>query len=216
MSDKFDVQDYAEAVLQGRTYRPDEEMTLDKGKARATDGQGDRGDVGVELAKLNQGIVRYSHVDKTDEQEDVTRQLRQEISTSYPLLLAHLTTSLSLSSNLAPIRSSLSSLSTSLGRLHQKIHVPHEQLAVLVRRLHVLAQASDLTRRASRFVLVAKRLDVQMKRVSEAESGEGEGAKERELAKAALSVAELGTMTAQTAKRLADVRYSASSSNSRR
>jgi exopolyphosphatase/pppGpp-phosphohydrolase len=41
-------------------------------------------------------------------------------------------------------------------------------------------------------VLVAKRLDVQMKRVEEAESGAGEGEKERELAKAALSVAELG------------------------
>ena len=80
-----------------------------------------------------------------------------------------------------------------MGRLQQKIHVPHEQLAVLVRRLHVLAQASDLTRRASRFVLVSKRLDVQMKRVSEAESGAGEGEKERELAKAALSVAELGS-----------------------
>jgi hypothetical protein len=85
-----------------------------------------------------------------------------------------------------------------MGRLQQKIHVPHEQLAVLVRRLHVLAQASDLTRRASRFVLVAKRLDVQMKRVSEAESGAGEGEKERELAKAALSVAELGSWSPLT------------------
>jgi hypothetical protein len=60
LSDKFDVQDYAEAVLQGRTYRPDDEVALDKGKARATDGQGDRGDVGVELARLNQGIVCQS------------------------------------------------------------------------------------------------------------------------------------------------------------
>lgn len=62
LSDKFDVQDYAEAVLQGRTYRPDEEAPLDKGKGRLTDVQGDRGDVGVELARLNQGIVRdHSH-----------------------------------------------------------------------------------------------------------------------------------------------------------
>lgn len=58
LSDKFDVQDYAEAVLQGRAYRPDEEAPLDKGKGRVIDGQGDRGDVGVELARLNQGIVR--------------------------------------------------------------------------------------------------------------------------------------------------------------
>lgn len=52
------MQDYAEAVLQGRTYRPDDDAPLDKGKGRVTDGQTDRGDVGVELAILNQGIVR--------------------------------------------------------------------------------------------------------------------------------------------------------------
>jgi hypothetical protein len=57
LSERFDVQDYAEAVLQGRPYRPDDEPVQDKGKARATDGQGNRGDVGVELARLNQGIV---------------------------------------------------------------------------------------------------------------------------------------------------------------
>ena len=51
------MQDYAEAVLQGRTYRPDEEVVVDKGKARAADSHGNRGDVGVELARLNQGIV---------------------------------------------------------------------------------------------------------------------------------------------------------------
>lgn len=59
LSDKFEVQDYAKAVLQGRAYRPDdvEESGKGKGATRATDGQGERGDVGVELAKLNQGIV---------------------------------------------------------------------------------------------------------------------------------------------------------------
>lgn len=136
----------------------------------------------------------------------MTRQLRQEITASYPLLLTHLTTSLSLSSNLAPIRSSLTSLSSSMDRLHQKIHVPHEQLATLVRRLSVLAQASDLTRRASRFVLVAKRLEGQMQRMSEAESGAGEGEKERELAKAALSVAELGQLFVLLVRRMKQVK----------
>ena len=59
LSNKFEVQDYAKAVLQGRAYRPDDEDESGKGNgvARATDGQGERGDVSVELAKLNQGIV---------------------------------------------------------------------------------------------------------------------------------------------------------------
>jgi hypothetical protein len=54
-----------------------------------------------------------------------------------------------------------------------------------------------------------------MKRVSEAESGAGEGARERELAKAALSVAELGTSVLDSWEG-ADVRCSAAPSNCRR
>jgi len=112
----------------------------------------------------------------------VTKQLRSEITASHPQLLSHLTTSLALSNHLTPIRTSLASLSTSLDRL---------------------------ARRAARFVLVARRLETQMERVKAASSGtkdaksikdgkdskadmSGEGEKERELAKAALSVAELG------------------------
>ena len=124
-----------------------------------------------------------------------------QIANSYPLLLAHLTTSLSLSSHLAPIRSSLSSLSTSLDRLQTKIHVPYEQLSLLVRRLQLLGLASDLSRRAARFVLVARRLDVQMKRMKASATGTGEGERERELAKAALSVAELGTLNGSLSER---------------
>lgn len=132
----------------------------------------------------------------------MTKQLRQEITTSYPLLLTHLTTSLALSSQLAPIRSSLGSLSTSIDRLHTKIHTPHAQLALLVRRLSLLAQASDLSRRAARFVLLARRLESQMARVQaapapgEESASAGEGEKEVELAKAALSVAELDLLLA--------------------
>ncbi|WWD17827.1 hypothetical protein CI109_102270 [Kwoniella shandongensis] len=180
LSDAFDVHAYANAILQGKVYRPDE-PEIEEGKTGEKD-KGDR-DVGSELARLNYGI------------EDVTKQLRQEITSSYPLLLNHLTTSLSLSSHLSPIRSSLASLHTSIDRLHSKIHTPHQHLSLLVRRLQVLGSATDLTRRASRFVLVARRLEGQMSRMASAEKGTGgEGEKERELAKAALSVAELDAL----------------------
>lgn len=128
-------------------------------------------------------------------QEDVTKQLRAEIASSYPLFLSHLTTSLALSDHLAPIRTSLSSLSSSMDRLHNKIHVPYEHLSTLVRRQQLLAQASDLSRRAARFVLVARRMEGQMARMNAAPAvKEGDGEKERELAKAALSVAELDAL----------------------
>nr|XP_018267233.1 uncharacterized protein I303_01218 [Kwoniella dejecticola CBS 10117]OBR89391.1 hypothetical protein I303_01218 [Kwoniella dejecticola CBS 10117] len=178
LSDSFDVHAYANAVLQGRVYRPDEKA--EEG-VKADKEKGD-GDVGAELARLNYGI------------EDVTRQLRQEITSSYPLLLSHLTTSLSLSSHLSPIRSSLSSLSTSIERLHTKIHTPYTNLSTLVSRQQALSLLTDLTRRASRFVLLARRLEGQLAKMEGSEKGKVEGERERELAKAALSVAELDAL----------------------
>ncbi|WVR05941.1 hypothetical protein IAU60_002967 [Kwoniella sp. DSM 27419] len=178
LSDSFDVHAYANAILQGKPYRPDDGGQSSKGTGKD---KGD-GDVGAELARLNYGI------------EDVTRQLRQEITSSYPLLLSHLTTSLSLSSHLSPIRSSLTSLSTSIDRLQSKIHTPYTQLSTLVARQQVLGVATDLTRRASRFVVLARRLEGQLKSMEESEKGTTEGERERELAKAALSVAELDAL----------------------
>ncbi|WVQ85258.1 hypothetical protein IAT38_007423 [Cryptococcus sp. DSM 104549] len=186
LSDSFDVHAYANAIIQGKTYRPDEPED-EQGKGDKDKGDGD---VESELARLNYGI------------EDVIKQLRQEITTSYPLLLNHLTTSLSLSSHLSPIRSSLTSLSTSIDRLHTKIHTPHAHLSTLVRRQQTLAELAEVTRRASRFVVLARRLEGQMTRMKGAKDGEGsasgsssgEGEKERELAKAALSVAELDAL----------------------
>ncbi|KAI9635240.1 Golgi transport complex subunit 5-domain-containing protein [Dioszegia hungarica] len=187
LSDRFDVHAYANAVLAGQAYRPDDEP-VQNGEAStvkagtASTGSG-KGDIGMELAKLNHGI------------EDVTKHLRQEISTSYPLLLAHLTASLALSSHIQPIRTSLTSLSSSLDRLNTKIHTPYETLSLLVQRQKLVAQASDLTRRAARFVLVAKRMEGQMERMNAATADKiGEGEKERALAKAALSVAELDSL----------------------
>ncbi|OCF41801.1 hypothetical protein I317_04407 [Kwoniella heveanensis CBS 569] len=180
LSDSFDVHAYANAILQGQTYRPDEKTEEGKGNNREKSG-GDA-DVGAELARLNFGI------------EDVTRQLRQEITNSYPLLLNHLTTSLSLSSHLSPIRSSLTSLSTSIERLHTKIHTPYSNLSTLVSRQQVLGVATDLTRRGSRFVVLARRLESQLKKMEASDKGATEGERERELAKAALSVAELDAL----------------------
>ena len=58
LSDRFDVNAYANAVLAGKVYKPDEE---DAGISQASTGE--KGDVGVELAKLNLGIVRESSGD---------------------------------------------------------------------------------------------------------------------------------------------------------
>lgn len=69
-------------------------------------------------------------------------------------------------------------------------------------RLNKARDASDLTRRVSRFLVLAKRLELQMRTVQGKGGKNGdvvelgdeglEGEKEREMAKAALSIAELG------------------------
>ncbi|TYJ51902.1 hypothetical protein B9479_007503 [Cryptococcus floricola] len=187
LSDAFDVHAYTNAILQGRQYRPDDE----ENDAATEKDKGDS-DVGSELARLNFGI------------EDVTKQLRQEITSSHHLLLNHLTTSLSLSSHLTPIRTSLTSLSTSIDRLHSKIHTPYTNLSTLVKRQETLRQVSEVSRRASRFVILARRLEIQLDRMNNVKEEEGkeesdESEKRRELAKAALSCAELDALLKEPA-----------------
>lgn len=95
-------------------------------------------------------------------------------------------------------------------RLRVKVHIPYETLQSLVTRLQQFQQASDVLRRTSRFVILARRLQVQMKEIQEqkgsdrdpmddlvsATIGHGkdiEDDKERAIAKAALSIAELSS-----------------------
>lgn len=89
------------------------------------------------------------------------------------------------------------SLSASIDRLHSKIHTPYTNLSTLVRRQQNLRQIKDIARRASRFVTVARRLENQLERMGNApEEDDEKGKTERrgELAKAALSCAELDSL----------------------
>ena len=62
LSPHFDVNAYANAVLSGLPYEPDEQVEENgkgKGKSVVVMGGEMKGDVGVELAKLNFGIVHF-------------------------------------------------------------------------------------------------------------------------------------------------------------
>jgi hypothetical protein len=71
LSDHFDVNAYANAVLSGKIYDPEAPSQAEgsgSGTVKIVKGrEAERGDVGVELAKLNYGI------------EDITKQLRSEV-----------------------------------------------------------------------------------------------------------------------------------------
>lgn len=84
-------------------------------------------------------------------------------------------------------------------RLTQKVRTPYTALQTHASRLQKLQTASDLLRRTSRFVILTRRLHVQMvdmnspnKEDTATMTVEGEDEKERTIAKAALSIAELG------------------------
>jgi conserved oligomeric Golgi complex subunit 5 len=89
-----------------------------------------------------------------------------------------------------------------------KIRVPYQSLQGHVNRLHKLQQASDVLRRISRFLILARRLELQMAELNRpldisidtpTEPTKSAGAsyeelgdeKERTIAKAALTIAEL-------------------------
>lgn len=104
-------------------------------------------------------------------------------------------------------------------RLRLKIRVPYQSLQTHVSKLERLQQASDILRRTSRFVILARRLELQLAEMNKADgpepestkkpqtngaptSGlggraetpvalESEDEKERAIAKAALTIAEL-------------------------
>ena len=91
------------------------------------------------------------------------------------------------------------------------MHIPYETLQSLVTRMQQFQQASDVLRRTSRFVILARRLQLQMKEIQgqkgsdkgpmddlvSATFGHGkdiEDDRERTIAQAALSIAELGSL----------------------
>ena len=95
-----------------------------------------------------------------------------------------------------------------LGRLRQKIRVPYRALQANVTRLQRIQQANDALRRAARFAVLAKRLEAQMSELggyanagggrekragvgANGPAGDHQEDKERTIAKAALSIAEL-------------------------
>lgn len=82
-----------------------------------------------------------------------------------------------------------------LDRLRQKIRVPYQALQSSVARLQRIQQANDALRRTGRFSVLAKRLEVQMSELGGGANGSGaednQEDKERAIAKAALSIAEL-------------------------
>ncbi|KAJ7502790.1 Golgi transport complex subunit 5-domain-containing protein [Mycena galericulata] len=195
-SSDFDPNEYANAILAGEPYPPSAEVNP-KTPAKSTFEPSAKEDISVAISKLSFGV------------EDVSKQIKSVVNSHHEELLAQAASANSLAGSLTAVRSGLSDLDSSLDKLRLKVRVPYESLQTNVSRLQKLQQASDVLRRTSRFVVLARRLQNQMTEmeVNSSENQETtpqksdsqinllgqdpEDEKERTIAKAALSIAEL-------------------------
>ncbi|KAJ6603113.1 Golgi transport complex subunit 5-domain-containing protein [Mycena sp. CBHHK59/15] len=196
-SPDFDPNEYANAILAGEPYPASAELQT---PAKPTFEPSPKEDISVAISKLTFGV------------EDVSKQIKSVVNNHHEELLSQAASANALAGSLSSVRSGLADLDASLDKLRLKVRVPYQSLQSNVARLQKLQQVSDVLRRTSRFVVLARRLQSQMYEMEisnndnpEASSGTPkksdnqvnllgqypEDEKERTIAKAALSIAEL-------------------------
>ncbi|KAN0116391.1 Golgi transport complex subunit 5 domain containing protein [Russula decolorans] len=205
-SPDFDANEYANAVLAGESYPPQPGSSR---SAKPTGLEPAKEDISVAIAKLDYGI------------EDVSKQIKNVVTAHHEDLLEQAAGVGEFSGSLQAVREGLDALDVSLEKLRQKFRYPYQTMQANVKRLQRLQQASDVLRRTSRFTTLAKRLQTQMAEVGDSAGGttsrskapdprvnsgvpdgrrsatpglDYEGEKERTLAQAALTIAELGDL----------------------
>ncbi|KAI0279355.1 Golgi transport complex subunit 5-domain-containing protein [Russula aff. rugulosa BPL654] len=205
-SPDFDANEYANAVLAGESYPPQPGSSR---PAKPTGLEPAKEDISVAIAKLDYGV------------EDVSKQIKNVVTAHHEDLLEQAAGVGEFSGSLQAVREGLDALDVSLEKLRQKFRYPYQTMQANVKRLQRLQQASDVLRRTSRFTILVKRLQTQMAEVGDSAGGttprskapdsrvnsgvpdgrrsatpglDYEGEKERSLAQAALTIAELGDL----------------------
>ncbi|KAG7446461.1 uncharacterized protein BT62DRAFT_949336 [Guyanagaster necrorhizus] len=198
-SAEFDPNDYANAVLAGEPYvLPSDTRTKPLASSTKLADAPGKEEISIAISKLTFGI------------DDVSKQIKTLVTNHHQDLLSQAASANELSGSLTSVRAGLADLDHSLEKLRLKVRAPYQTLQTNVSRLQKLQQASDILRRTSRFVILARRLQIQMAEMESGssipdlplplfrsksdESAQGqdlEDGKERTIAKAALSIAEL-------------------------
>ncbi|KAL8280428.1 hypothetical protein RQP46_007076 [Phenoliferia psychrophenolica] len=192
LAPSFDPNSFAHALLHNEPYPPPAQSTSASSPLDASDpaqaskvvlpkslGSGSGGE-----AMLNFGV------------EDLNRQLKAEITKHHSSLLLQAASLGGLEGDLSEVRRGLAEVEAGVTRLRRKITVPHSSLSASLTLLTRLRRASSLARRASRFTVLARRLEGQMADIDGAAVGPGAGRERREraMAEAALTLAEIETL----------------------
>ncbi|BGP18331.1 hypothetical protein JCM10213_008504 [Rhodosporidiobolus nylandii] len=198
----FEADAFAHAVLNGEEYPPQEGEGATSGPAGGSGfmkglvGENGTGDVSAALARLNFGV------------EDLNRQLKSEVTKHHSSLLLQAASLGGLDGDLAEVRRGLAEVEGGVSRLKRKIASPHEALSSSLLLLTRLRRAASLARRAQRFMVLARRLEGQMVEISAANAevaskadgaeGRAEERRERAMAEAALTLAEIEALLSAT------------------
>ncbi|GAA5999182.1 uncharacterized protein JCM10292_001650 [Rhodotorula paludigena] len=197
----FEADAFAHAVLNGEDYPAPAEGEAAKpaggtGFMKGLVGENGTGDVSAALARLNFGV------------EDLNRQLKAEVTKHHSSLLLQAASLGGLDNDLSEVRRGLAEVEGGVTRLKRKIASPHQELASSLLLLTRLRRAASLARRSQRFMVLARRLEGQMAEIdgetvqngagrSTAADGEkGPERRERAMAEAALTLAEIETLLA--------------------
>ncbi|KAH9832285.1 Golgi transport complex subunit 5-domain-containing protein [Rhodofomes roseus] len=205
---EFEPNEYANAILAGEPYPP---QTGKSKSAKAATFEPANEDISVAIQKLNFSI------------DDVDKQLKN-VTTHHEDLLVQAAGVTELEGSLTSVRNGLDELDTSFEKLRTKVRVPYQSLQVNVTKLERIQQANDILRRMSRFVILTRRLELQLAEMNKGEGLEAEtpkvkqevngsprpaegsssdpahalaeleDEKERVISKAALTVAELNSL----------------------
>ncbi|KAG2079304.1 hypothetical protein BDR04DRAFT_1086528 [Suillus decipiens] len=194
----FDANDYANAILAGEPHPQVHQTQYAKPRTGAAL-ESAKEDISVAISKLDLSI------------EDVSKQIKCLVTAHHEELLQQAAGISNLSGSLSSVRRGLDDVNASLEKLRQKIRVPYQTLETSAIRLQRTRQASDALRRISRFVVLSRRLETQMADLAAFDkpgaaeskknpnnsgglSADYQDDKERTIAKAALTIAELGAL----------------------
>ncbi|KAJ3915686.1 Golgi transport complex subunit 5-domain-containing protein [Lentinula edodes] len=223
-SSAFDANEYANATLSGDPYLPSSDSkTSSTGKQASKLSAPEasaKDDISLAISKLSLGIEDVSKQIKSLVR--MMSLETGFVTMHHEDLLSQAANVNQLSGSLTSVKSDLSDLDSLVEKLRRKISVPYHSLHISLSRLQKFQQASDILRRTSRFVILARRLEGQMAemdglnrindfsdpkpsetaaQMSSSTSTSGTGIlgdtgddRDRTIAKAALSIAELVTL----------------------
>ncbi|OBZ67107.1 Conserved oligomeric Golgi complex subunit 5 [Grifola frondosa] len=160
----FDPNEYANAILAGEPYPPQPGRTKPPKSAGFDAGNED---ISVAITKLTSNI------------DDVEKQLKNVVTSHHEDLLVQAAGVTELQGSLSLVHGGLNELDSSLDKLRLKIRVPYLSLQNHVSKLVRIQQASDILRRTSRFVILTRRLEVQLAEMNKGESADGDNSKSK-------------------------------------